>query len=203
MHHLKQMPPRSLPAFVALLAITCARSTAEPDPSIVASVALVPPTATVAVGSSIPMLATVLDEDGNLVDDRSIHWSVEDPSILTISSLGLATGLRLGRTQIAASAGGQSAIAEVTVVPVAAVTLRVRPDHVGLRPGQRAQLVVELVDDVGNILAGRAVTWSSNDPGVATVNGNGLVTAGGIGGAIITAKADGKTAQAAVTVSWR
>jgi uncharacterized protein YjdB len=47
------------------------------------------------------------------------------------------------------------------------------------------------------------VTWSSNDPGVATVNGNGLVTARDIGGTTITAKADGRTAQAAVTVSWR
>lgn len=203
MHPARQMPVRSLPALVALLAIACARSTAAPDPSNVASVALVPTTATVAVGSSIPLLASVLDQDGNLLDDRSIHWSAEDPSILTISSLGLVTGLRLGRTQIAASAGGQSATAEVTVVPVAAVTLRVRPDQVDLRPGQRAQLVAELVDDVGNILAGRSVTWSSSEPAVATVNGNGLVTARGIGGAIITAKVDGKTALAAVTVSWR
>jgi ABC-type Fe3+-hydroxamate transport system substrate-binding protein len=59
------------------------------------------------------------------------------------------------------------------------------------------------LDEVGNILAGRAVTWSSNDLGVATVNGNGLVTARALGGAIITAKTDGKTALAAVTVSWR
>jgi uncharacterized protein YjdB len=197
------MAARSLPALLALLAITCTRSTAAPDPSNVASVALVPATATVAVGSSIPLLASVLDEEGNLLDDRSIHWSVEDPSILAISSLGLVTGLRLGRTQIAASAGGHSAMAEVTVVPVAAVTLRVRPDQVELRPGLRAQLVAELVDEVGNILAGRAVTWSSNDLGVATVNGNGLVSARALGGAIITAKTDGKTALAAVTVSWR
>jgi uncharacterized protein YjdB len=38
---------------------------------------------------------------------------------------------------------------------------------------------------------------------VATVNGNWLVSARALGGAIITAKTDGKTALAAVTVSWR
>jgi len=49
-------------------------------------------------------------------------------------------------------------------------------------------------------LTGRTVTWKSNKNGVASVNGTGLVTAGSVGAAVITATVDGSPGFASVTV---
>lgn len=47
----------------------------------------------------------------------------------------------------------------------------------------------------------KTVTWSSSDPGVATVSDTGLVQAVAAGAAVITAAAGGKSAHCSVTVS--
>ena len=49
----------------------------------------------------------------------------------------------------------------------------------------------------------RAVTWSSSDPAVATVDETGLVTALANGTAVITAQVGGKTASCTVDVADR
>src|SRR5207245_9129213 len=53
----------------------------------------------------------------------------------------------------------------------------------------------------GALLTGRVVTWASSNTGVATVNGNGLVTGVAAGSATITATSEGKSGTAALTVS--
>src|SRR2546422_10846912 len=55
------------------------------------------------------------------------------------------------------------------------------------------------VDSAGTALGGRAVTWTSGAPGVATVDGSGLVTGGAAGSATITATIEGKSGSAAGT----
>src|SRR5207245_3771005 len=50
-------------------------------------------------------------------------------------------------------------------------------------------------------LPGRTVTWASTNTTVATVNGQGLVTALVAGGATITATSEGQSGSAAITVT--
>jgi len=50
------------------------------------------------------------------------------------------------------------------------------------------------------VLVGRAITWSSSDPTVATVLATGFVRAVGAGTATITATSEGHSGTAAVTV---
>lgn len=50
-------------------------------------------------------------------------------------------------------------------------------------------------------LPGRAITWTSSDETVATVNAQGVVTAVGVGSATITAQVEGAFATAAVN-TW-
>ncbi|NOT06596.1 MAG: hypothetical protein HOP28_00145, partial [Gemmatimonadales bacterium] len=84
-------------------------------------------------------------------------------------------------------------------VPVATVT--VTPGTVTLVPQQTQPLAAVNKDAQGAILTGRAVAWSTNAPGVATVNATtGLVTAMAPGSATLTATAEGKTGTAAITV---
>src|SRR5207249_4227688 len=56
-------------------------------------------------------------------------------------------------------------------------------------------------DANGNPLSGRVVTWSSNNTSVATVDAGGLVTAGAVGSATITATSEGKSGTAGITVT--
>jgi len=66
--------------------------------------------------------------------------------------------------------------------------------------GQAVQLAATLQDASGNVLTGRAVSWTSGTLGVATVSGSGLVTGVTAGTATITATSEGQNRSATVSV---
>ncbi len=80
---------------------------------------------------------------------------------------------------------------------VASVT--VSPAILSVSVGQTVTLTATPRDSSGNALVARVVTWVSNAPAVATVNG-GLVTGVAAGPATITATSEGQSGVAAVTV---
>ena len=67
--------------------------------------------------------------------------------------------------------------------------------------GATVQLRAEVRDQSGNVLGGAAMTWSSDDTAVATVNASGLVTAAANGTATIAATAGTTSGSATVTVA--
>jgi hypothetical protein len=69
-----------------------------------------------------------------------------------------------------------------------------------MKMGGSVILRAQARDGAGRILR-RDFTWQSSDPTVATVGGNGRVTAKGPGSATITALSEAKTATADVTVA--
>jgi alpha-tubulin suppressor-like RCC1 family protein len=85
------------------------------------------------------------------------------------------------------------------LAPVASVT--VAPSTASITAGATAQLTVTLKDAGGNTLTGRTVTWNSSAPGIASVDGNGLVTAVAAGTATVTATSEGVSGTASVTVT--
>ncbi len=66
--------------------------------------------------------------------------------------------------------------------------------------GQRIQLSATIYDNRNVQIPEAAVSWSSNDPAVATVGAQGLVTAVGNGTATITARSGNASETASVTV---
>jgi uncharacterized protein YjdB len=167
----------------------------------VGSVSIVPQTTTVLVGSTIPLQALVQDAGGKTIPRTDVFWSVKNPSIATISSTGIVTGVALGSTQVAASVNGTSGIATITVAPAAVATVTVTPNQLPLSVGQTTQLAATLKDGGGNPLNGRVVSWSSSNPAAATVSSQGLVTAVAQGSATITATSEGKSGTGSVTVT--
>jgi len=69
--------------------------------------------------------------------------------------------------------------------------------------GQTSQLSATMYDAAGAVLAGRAVSWSSSDTRVATVDATGKVTGVAIGSTTITATSEGTTATTQLTVLAR
>jgi uncharacterized protein YjdB len=167
----------------------------------VGSVSITPPATTVSVGAQIPLQAVVQDPSGRTITATDVHWSVQNPSIATISSTGVVTGVALGSTQVAASVNGKSGIGTITVEKTPVASVVVTPPHVDAAPGTQAQLSATAYDAAQNPLSGRAITWSTSNAAVATVDANGMMTAVSTGSATITATSEGKNGTATISVS--
>jgi len=87
-----------------------------------------------------------------------------------------------------------------TAPPAPVATVTVTPESATVSEGKTVQLTATLKDAAGNVLTGRTVMWMSNNTGLATVNGRGLVTGVTAGSATITATSEGQTGTAAITV---
>jgi uncharacterized protein YjdB len=66
--------------------------------------------------------------------------------------------------------------------------------------GKSTTLTARVTDAAGNVLTNRAVTWSSGDTRIATVDQSGVVRGVRKGSAVITATSEGKFGTATVRV---
>ena len=85
-------------------------------------------------------------------------------------------------------------------VAVAVGSVQVAPASATLNTGGTVGLTATVRDAAGNLLTGRAVTWSSNQAGIATVNATGVVTGVVAGTATITATSEGQSGSSTITV---
>src|SRR5687768_16079929 len=105
-----------------------------------------------------------------------VIWASEDATIATVSQTGVVTGVRVGSVLIAASARGQDAFARLTITPAPVANVRLSTANQAMFVGDTVRLSSQTLDGVGNVL-GRPVTWSTSTETVASVTGNGLVSA--------------------------
>jgi uncharacterized protein YjdB len=172
--------------------------TITPDP--VAVVEVAPSTASINVGQSIQLSATPRNIAGNPLLGRTIVWSSGSPSLATVSSSGMVTGVAAGNAIIVATVDGKQGSAVITVrnVPVASVS--VTPSTSAITAGQTVTLAATTLDASGNTLVGRVIGWSTSDNAIATVSSSGVVTGVSVGTATITASSEGQSGIATVTV---
>ncbi|HEX6315641.1 MAG TPA: Ig-like domain-containing protein, partial [Gemmatimonadaceae bacterium] len=189
--------------FLLLLAplVTCGRESLEPVQSGIESIVVSPAISTLAIGSSLELSAQVLDATGTAMPEREVHWASQDSDIASVSSDGVVTARKVGTVQVAASTGGRSGLAQITVTTIPVASIQVTPGNKALFVEESFQFSAQARDGNGNVLADRPIIWSSNNEGVATVSATGMVTALSPGGAIISATSEGKTTPASVTVS--
>lgn len=97
--------------------------------------------------------------------------------------------------------GGEATPTTPTPTPPAVATVTVSPSTLSLLPTQTAPLTAETRSGSGAVLAGRAITWESSTPSVATVSAIGVVTAVTAGTTTVTATSEGRAGVVQVTVS--
>ena len=176
--------------------------TSSTPPVPVVSVTVTPASANVPAGQTVQLTATPRDANGNALSGRTITWLSDNTTVATVSTSGLVTANVAGSAMITATSEGQSGSASITVTTVPVATVTVSPSPASLAVGQTLQLSATPRDGSGNPLSGRVVTWSSDNTTVATVNSStGLVTAGALGSATITATSEGKSGTSVVTVT--
>lgn len=186
---------------VGALCVLGSCSESAVNPIAVASIELTPSATSVRAGSSTTLVARPLDASGRTVDVGAISWSSSDKSLATVSSTGVVTALAAGNVRIAASALGKSGTANVTVTARVVASVVVTPPAVTMRVGVSVPLSAQTLDADGGALSGRLITWTSSNTAVATVNAQGSVTGVAPGAATVTAASEGRTGQAAVTVT--
>jgi energy-converting hydrogenase Eha subunit A len=82
----------------------------------VASVTVLPDSATVLVGSQVQFRAQLRDASGNLLEGPTVTWSSSDPLVVKIEAEGLVTAVAPGRAQVFAAAQGVTGAATLTVL---------------------------------------------------------------------------------------
>jgi len=124
-------------------------------------------------GKSITLTATVMPENAT---DKNITWSSNNLDVAQVSPGGVVTGVKSGGSaMITAKAGGVTSdpiTVEVKMFePVESITIA--GGNFSLVQGEDKKLTINVIPETAN----PAVTWSSDDDKVATVDEFGLVVA--------------------------
>ncbi len=137
--------------------------------------------------------------------DKSVVWTLDNNEIVSLDIDGAdvtVNALLQGNAVVTATtANGLTAICEITVLPnfISATDLSVIPSELELTVGETRNLTAILTPDNAS---DKTLTWRSSDEKVATVDYEGLVTATGVGEALIyVSSSNGLTATCKVKVN--
>jgi trimeric autotransporter adhesin len=168
-------------------------ATATADPSVVArldvtvlpvrALVLRPDTVRIARLATQPLVATLMIESGV---SSNVRYRSTDASIATVSATGIVTGVGVGRAIVIAQAEADSTLRATSVVVVSPIVtgVTVTPATSQLIPAESAPLLASVRGDTG---IDSTVRWRSNQPTIATVSPQGIVTGVAPGTATITA----------------
>ena len=166
-----------------------------PPPQVTVSVA--PQTHSMNVGETVTLSAAVSG-----TTNQSVTWESNNTGVATVNSSGVVTAVAPGTAVIIATSVAEPTAkgqATITVNPPPQVTVTVTPSQFDLAVGGTRQLVAQVSGTTN-----QSVTWSSDDPQVASVSNTGLVTGVSDGTTIIRATSVANpqaVGTAAVTVS--
>lgn len=157
----------------------------------------------VALGDTMSLVTTAVDAFGNRTEPGAITYRMLDDSIATISSGGVVSAVREGRTSAQVSMGG---VVMHMIVRVAQVPARVRilgtiTELVAL--GDSIQLNARVEDRNGHVVSRPRLQWLSAHGTVASVDSGGTVIARGNGTTTITLRAGAASDSVSVKVAQR
>ena len=183
--------------------VTVSADAEDPVDPVLGSLKVTPLRATLEVEDTQKFIVTGYDQNGNAMPSGEVTWTSSNETIGTINADGIFTALAAGTTTLTATAGEVSGTAAVTVIAAepALAKLAVSPSAAILDAGETRQFDVVAFDRFGNVVADVAVTWTSSDPGVGTIDTCGLFTAICAGTTTLTATGDGAAGTATVTVT--
>jgi uncharacterized protein YjdB len=158
-------------------------------------------TATLWSGDVLATSVTVSKTNGEVVANPSVTYTSSNEQVATVDSAGKVYAHVAGQATISAAVGSISDTLSVTVLwpPVSKVFFR--DDSLALSVGDAFTTWVTVLNVKGNWATNATLTYSSSAPSVATVDGEGRVTAVGEGRAVITVTAERISDVLPVTVS--
>jgi trimeric autotransporter adhesin len=180
--------------------------------AILTTMSVTPVTATVAAGSSTSFAVTGLDQFGVSMSGLTFTWVSSNPNIATVNALNgegqntaTATGIAQGGGTVTITASAQGIAAPpvqltVTPAPPALTTISITPTNASINVGSTQAFAASGTDQFGAPFNLSSVQYSSENPNIATVNGN-VATGVAAGIAQITATSGSVTGQVFLTVT--
>lgn len=176
------------------------------EQSALASIQITPATVSIAQQTSTPFQAIGKFTDGSSQSlTNSVIWTSSPASVATISdsagSQGLASGIAPGTATITAAFAGQVGTATLKVTDAVLLSITIAPSGASIPLGSSQQFsaVGNFSDGTTQNLGGQ-VAWSSSNVNIAAINASGLASSVGTGTTTITAKMNGVSSTAVLTV---
>ncbi len=186
-----------------LLPIGCGKEskpTRPPDP-VPARMVISPPSGLLtAIGQTLQLTARLLDTDGNTLAGYDIAWSSSAAAVATVDRNGQVTARSDGTTRIIAAWGGVQTNVKVTVARSPARIILAQTSALLTSQGETITLTAVIEDSGGTEIPDAPQTWTSEDPDVASVDDQGVVTAHMTGTTRITVTSGMITTGVVVTV---
>jgi hypothetical protein len=178
-----------LNTFIALAAVQFGQQQQNQPPSPIADLVVTPSGAVLTPGDTVRLRAEARDSSGRAIDNVRVRFflrfegSVDSTGLVTAGSPG-----NLAVTAFAVVPGTRPFYKSipVKVIPGPATRVDVTPAVKRLAVGQRLRLSATSYSKEGDPRDDRA-SWTSSNPAVARVDGNGVVTGVATGRASITA----------------
>ncbi|MGA9542763.1 MAG: Ig-like domain-containing protein [Candidatus Sulfotelmatobacter sp.] len=177
------------------------------NPAALVSIAINPPTATIALGTTQQFTATGTYTDGSTQDVTSVAtWSSSSATVAimgnTVGSYGLATSAGQGTANITASSNAISASSTISVAGASLVSIAITPNGaaIPLGTGQAFYAVGTYTDGTTQDLT-QSATWASSVPAVATIGAAGYATSVTAGTTTITATSGSITGSVVLAVN--
>src|SRR5438309_189017 len=175
--------------------------------AVLASIAVMPASPSIALGTKQQFTATGTFTDGSTQDlSATVAWSSAITSTATVDSAGLATSTGMGTTTISATSGTVTGSRVLTVTAAALVSIAITPATASTPLGTTRQFTA-----LGTYTDGTTQDlpqlghWSSTDASVATISDSpatqGLATTLGMGITTIAMSSESVSASATLTVS--
>jgi trimeric autotransporter adhesin len=142
------------------------------------SIQITPPNSSIAKGTTQQLTATGVFSDKTTQDlTTSVSWTSSPEGVATVNATGLVAGTATGSATIAATQDGVSGLTRVTTTRAIPTALVVTPVNNSIVSETTVQLTATVAFSDGSTQdLTSSMSWSSNDPSIATVDADGLVT---------------------------
>lgn len=170
------------------------------QPSPVATVEVTATKTEAEVGQQVQLTVVAKDAGGKVVNERPSTYFAGPFDAATADENGVIRLHGPGEVIAGAIVGGKNGIVTIKVRPAGIKTVEIDEIKTPLVVGGTTQLAATARIFSGDPRSDVPITWSSENPSVATIDAGGIVTGTGAGTATIKATAQGVTGTTAVTV---
>jgi hypothetical protein len=156
-----------------------------------------------AIGDTIHFAATISDKNGSILVGARPTWTTGDTSIATVLQDGSVVARGPGATLVSVVVGAHVAHARIHVKQkVATIDIGGTTGDSGVvvLEGAQVQLHPRPLDARGHVIPGAHVEWAVDDSSVAALDTAGIITGRTAGRTMLTARLDGVSGQAGVSV---
>lgn len=155
------------------------------------------------VGQKVQIEIKVFDIDGKEIDNPDILYRSTDEQISSVSSSGLVEGLKAGSTEIHFEVSNKFSKIPVTVTSkdLKLSKIEVFPKNSSAKRGEQVQFSAKGYDQFNQEMAGLTFEWTTSNGCLASINGDGLVSAQTPGNARMTASVGAISGNTIISVS--